>query len=99
VLGQLHLYGDWFRSNHSLGFYRGRSWPVQDFDDWSNQLVAKSPALFKPGSGSGLAAISYVKWSLLLNHVDRVFPGFRPVSLSHPVCPCAIARLCQHEHT
>jgi hypothetical protein len=73
VLGQLYPYGDWFRSNQDLGFYRGRSWPAQDLDDWSNQLVAKSPALFKPGSGSGLAAISYVKWSLLLNHVDRVY--------------------------
>ena len=66
-------YGDWSANLGSRAFYRFLTRPVGSEDDWSNQLRPASGALFTPGSGSGLAAIRFAKFSLLLDQPDRVF--------------------------
>lgn len=54
-------------------FYRVAARPTALADDWSNQIEVESPQLFKPGTGSGLAGMASVKWSLLLSQPDRVY--------------------------
>ena len=54
-------------------YFRVLATPRQSADDWSNQLAADAADLFKPGSGSGLAGIDSVKWSLLLEDPNRVY--------------------------
>jgi hypothetical protein len=73
VFDQFAEYVDAGRSGLVSGFYRVRSWPAQSEDDWSNALPVSTHRLFRPGSGTGLAAIAIVKWSLLLAQSDRVY--------------------------
>jgi hypothetical protein len=73
VSGLLHDYGDWFRSGRAQGYYRLHISPATAADDWSNQIAATATALWKPGTGSGLAATAYAKCALLLIHPDRVY--------------------------
>ena len=73
ALEHLHPYADALRGNQPLGFYRVRASPLEPADDWSNLIEGSSQKLFLPGSGSGLAGTSIVKWSILLNHPDRVY--------------------------
>jgi hypothetical protein len=46
---------------------------LQESDDWSNQLISAGGELFAPGSGSGLAATRFAKFSILLAQPDRVY--------------------------
>ncbi len=73
ALEHLHPYADALRGHQPLAFYRVRASPLQPPDDWSNLIEGSSQKLFLPGSGSGLAGTSIVKWSILLNHPDRVY--------------------------
>jgi hypothetical protein len=73
VPGRLHRYGDWQHAGEAVGFYRLLSLAAQPSDDWSNQVSPEAAGLFKRGSGSGLAATAFVKWSLLLKEPDRVY--------------------------
>ena len=70
---RLFAYGDWSAELGPQGFYRLVSRPIESTDDWSNQLWPVGGALFTPGSGTGLAATRYAKFSLLLDHPDRVY--------------------------
>ncbi|MFN0126311.1 MAG: PEP/pyruvate-binding domain-containing protein [Verrucomicrobiales bacterium] len=73
VNGRLFPYVDGPASGRFAGYYRIEVGPRQPSDDWSNQIEAGAPDLFKPGAGGGLSAISSVKWSLRLSDPGRVY--------------------------
>lgn len=73
VRDALMPYGDWSKAASRLCFYRLAESPISTLDDWSNQLHPATGALFTPGSGSGLAATRFAKFSILLSRPDRVY--------------------------
>lgn len=73
VRNRLHPYADFSAIGHASRFYRMAARSVQSSDDWSNQLLPSSGELFSLGSGSGLAAIRFAKFSILLDRPDRVY--------------------------
>jgi len=73
VQEQLQAYRDRPPEASAPHFYRVEALPSDDTDDWSNQARPSSGALFKPGTGSGLAATAYVKWLFLLEDPQRVY--------------------------
>ncbi len=73
VFDRLWPYADFLREGRASGFYRVRSAAAVATDDWANQIVAGNARLFRPGTGSGLAATASLKWSILLSQPDRVY--------------------------
>lgn len=73
VRNRLFSYADVAAVGATSRFYRIVATPLQGTDDWSNQLVPSSGELFTPGSGSGLAATRFAKFTILLAQPDRVY--------------------------
>ena len=73
VQERLWAYGDWAAVGKPQAFYRISQRPLTSIDDWSNQLSPSNDALFTPGTGSGLAATRFAKFSILLDGTDRVY--------------------------
>jgi hypothetical protein len=73
VRSRLLAYPDLSGTASAGGFYRIAATALQPSDDWSNQLLPANGELFTPGSGSGLAATRFAKFSLLLAQPDRVY--------------------------
>lgn len=73
VNDRLFPYADGSAGAERARFYRVAARPRQAADDWSNQIDAESPQLFKPGTGTGLAGMASVKWSILLPQPDRLY--------------------------
>ena len=73
VLDELHSYREGVDASSAHGFYRVQARPTRGDDDWSNQLLGSSSALFQPGSGGGAASIAFAKWTIALAQPDRVY--------------------------
>ncbi|MBL9139718.1 MAG: hypothetical protein JNK85_27865 [Verrucomicrobiales bacterium] len=73
VFDRLAPYHDPVPDGASAAFYRLERHLASINDDWSNQLPATTQRLFRPGTGSGLAGIAIVKWSVLLDRPGHVF--------------------------
>ncbi len=73
VRNRLFSYADIAAAGATARFYRIAATPLQSADDWSNQLQPGGGELFSPGSGSGLAAIRFAKFTILLAQPDRVY--------------------------
>ena len=73
VRDRLFPYGDWLVAGGLQRFYRISLSPLQPVDDWSNQVAPATGDLFTPGTGSGLAATRFAKFSILLSDPDRVY--------------------------
>lgn len=73
VRNRLLPYPDVSGAVQSRSFYRTKATILQASDDWSNQLRPATGELFTPGSGSGLAATRFAKFSILLAQPDRVY--------------------------
>ena len=73
VRSRLRPYVDVAASHHAARFYRLAATALQSSDDWSNQLIPSGGELFTPGFGSGLAAIRFAKFSILLDQPDRIY--------------------------
>lgn len=73
VRNRLLPYPDVSGAVQSRSFYRIAAATLQASDDWSNQLRPATGELLTPGSGSGLAATRFAKFSILLAQPDRVY--------------------------
>ncbi len=73
VRNRLFAYPDTSGVASAGGFYRIAATALQPSDDWSNQLRPAGGELFTPGSGSGLAATRFAKFSILLAQPDCVY--------------------------
>lgn len=73
VRHRLWAYPELSASASAGGFYRLAATGLQPTDDWSNQLLPAGGELFTPGTGSGMAATRFAKFSILLAHPDRVY--------------------------
>ncbi|MCC7373218.1 MAG: hypothetical protein IT581_01080 [Verrucomicrobiales bacterium] len=73
VFDQLHPYLEGTFQSGATRFYRIQSRPTSAIDDWSNQLPAATPRLFRPGTGPGLAGIAIAKWVMILVNPGRVY--------------------------
>ena len=73
VRHRLFPYPDLAAAGRPAGFYRIAAAALESSDDWSNQLVPAGGELFTPGSGEGLAATRFAKFSILLDRPDRVY--------------------------
>ena len=73
VRERLRPYGDWSATGHEQTFYRVAASALAAADDWSNQLAPTTGELFTPAAGSGLAAIRFAKFTLVLSEPGRVY--------------------------